>query len=210
MTAGMSGARYAVPLSALEDKPAWREAARYFRLALRKISRSTDERTAIAAFTSPGYLFNDTAPVERAPQRRCQRGRAATLRGHQQFHLRLGAAAEGGGDDQSVHSRSLPGVRLVCRRRPGSWRMVPCACRATTRPMRRYGASNWERWRSRQRSWPAIASQPERWRLRAAIDAVVALGLRPDPRRLRAHPGQLRPQSFSARAGVLPCGIRRR
>ena len=55
-------------LSALQDKPAWKEAARYFRLAVRKIARSTDERTAIAAFTSPGYLFNITANVERTPQ----------------------------------------------------------------------------------------------------------------------------------------------
>ena len=53
-----SGARYAVAVVGAARQAGWREAARYFRLALRKIARSTDERTAIAAFTSPGYLFS--------------------------------------------------------------------------------------------------------------------------------------------------------
>ena len=165
------GARYAVPVSALEDKPSWRQAARYFRLALRKISRSTDERTAIAAFTSPGYLFNDTAPVERAPH---QRANAAALM--------LCAVINSFTFDWALRQKAAATINLFI--------LEACPVCDLSAPIARFLAHGALRlscnhaayaplWREQlgtasPAGWPAIAPQTERWRLRAAMDAVVA------------------------------------
>lgn len=171
-----SGARYAVALSALQDKPAWREAAGYFRLALRKIARSTDERTAIAAFTSPGYLFNDTAPVERTPQRRCNA-----------VALQLGAVVNSFVFDWTLRQKAAVTVNLfileacpVCDLSAQAARFLAhgalrLSCNhAAYAPLWREQFGTAWREASPPGSWPAIPSEQVRWRLRAAIDAVVA------------------------------------
>ena len=171
-----AGPRYAVALSALQDKPGWRDAARFFRLALRKIARSTDERTAIAAFTSPGYLFNDTAPVERTPQRRSNA-----------VALQLCAVVNSFTFDWALRQKAAATVNLfileacpMCDLSPDAARFLAhgalrLSCNhAAYAPLwcEQFGSS----WREAGApgSWPAIASAPARWGLRAAIDAVVA------------------------------------
>jgi hypothetical protein len=57
--------RYAVPADSL--RPPIAEAARFYRLAIRDIARSTDERTMIACVAPPGVVFGHTATVEKAP-----------------------------------------------------------------------------------------------------------------------------------------------
>ncbi|MGA3400816.1 MAG: hypothetical protein ABSC95_16470 [Acetobacteraceae bacterium] len=171
-----SGARYAVALSKLEDKPAWREAARFFRLALRKIARSTDERTAIASFTSPGYLFNDTAPVERTPQRRCNADA-----------LQLCAVINSFVFDWALRQKAAATVNLfileacpMCDLPAQAARFLAHAAlrlscnHAAYAPLWHEQLGNPWREATPAESWPAIASEPARWRLRAAIDAVVA------------------------------------
>ena len=59
--------RYAIPLEAMRDKPGWLRASRHYRLAFREISRSTDERTMIAAVIPPGYVFGHKGTCEKAP-----------------------------------------------------------------------------------------------------------------------------------------------
>jgi hypothetical protein len=171
-----SGPRYAVALSALLDKPAWQEAARYFRLTLRKIARSTDERTAIAAFTSPGYLFNDTAPVERAPQHRCN---AAALQ--------LCAVINSFTFDWALRQKAAATVNLfileacpVCEQSAQAARFLAhgalrLSCNHTAyAPLwhEQLGPA-WHEHAPRG-SWPVVASEAARWRLRAMLDAVVA------------------------------------
>jgi hypothetical protein len=171
-----AGARYAVALSALDDKPAWREAARYFRLALRRIARSTDERTAIAAFTSPGYVFNNTAQAERAPQRRCN---AAALQ--------LCALINSFTFDWALRQKAAATINLfileacpVCDLSPQAARFLAHGAlrlssnHAAYAPLWQEQVGNAWREAKPNAGWPAIPSGPERWRLRAAIDAVVA------------------------------------
>jgi hypothetical protein len=171
-----SGARYAVALSALQDKPAWRDAAHYFRLALRKIARSTDERTAIAAFTSPGYLFNDTAPVERTPHHRSN----ATA-------LLLCALINSFVFDWALRQKAAATVNLFILEACPICDLSAHAARFLAHGALRLScnhpafASLWHEqlgtaWREATTPgrWPAIASEPERWRLRAAMDAVTA------------------------------------
>ena len=171
-----SGPRYAVALSALLDKPAWREAARYFRMTLRKIARSTDERTAIAAFTSPGYLFNDTAPVERAPQYRCN---AAALQ--------LCAVINSFVFDWALRQKAVVTVNLfileacpICEQSAQAARFLAhgalrlsCNHAAYAPLWHEQVGSAWHEHAPRG-SWPVVASEAARWRLRAMLDAVVA------------------------------------
>ncbi len=171
-----AGARYAVARSAIEDKPAWQEAAGYFRLALRKISRSTDERTAIAAFTSPGYLFNDTAPVERAPQRRCNA-----------VALQLCAVINSFVFDWALRQKAAATVNLfildacpMCDAAADTARLLAHAAlrlscnHAAYAPLWHEQLGNAWRESAFPGTWPAIPSQHLRWELRATADAVVA------------------------------------
>jgi hypothetical protein len=59
--------RYAVCLDAMRDKPAWLRAAGHYRLAFREISRSTDDRTMIAAIIPPGHIFGHKGTCEKTP-----------------------------------------------------------------------------------------------------------------------------------------------
>lgn len=62
--------RYAIPLEAMRDKPGWLRASGHFRLAFREISRSTDERTMIAAIVPPGTIFGHKGTCEKRPWER--------------------------------------------------------------------------------------------------------------------------------------------
>lgn len=59
--------RYVVRLNNLLDKRDVAEPARYYRAALRKIARSTDERTGITTVLPPGVVFADSTISEMTP-----------------------------------------------------------------------------------------------------------------------------------------------
>ncbi len=62
--------RYSVAAESLRDKPAVLEAASHRRLAFRDIARSNDERTMIATVMPAGTVFGHTATVEKHPGHR--------------------------------------------------------------------------------------------------------------------------------------------
>jgi hypothetical protein len=62
--------RYAVHVDSMRDKPGWLRASGHYRLAFREISRSTDERTMIAAMMPPGQIFGHKATCEKTPWER--------------------------------------------------------------------------------------------------------------------------------------------
>ena len=171
-----SGPRYGLTVAALADKPAWQEAARYFRLAVRKIARSTDERTAIASFTSPGYVFSITANVERTPQARCDADA-----------LLLCAIINSFVFDWTLRQKTAATVNLflleacpVCEPTVAALRFLAHGALRLSCNHAAYGVL-WQeqledRWReaSPVGTWPAVAAPAARWGLRAAMDAVVA------------------------------------
>jgi hypothetical protein len=59
--------RYAIHPDAMVDKPDWLMASGHYRLVFREISRSTDERSMIAAIIPPGFLFGHKGTCEKAP-----------------------------------------------------------------------------------------------------------------------------------------------
>src|SRR5690606_30457155 len=60
--------RYVVALEAIKDKRTWFEQVRYYKIAYRDISSSTNERTAVFSFVPPSSVLVNTAPVEQNPQ----------------------------------------------------------------------------------------------------------------------------------------------
>jgi len=171
-----TGPRYGLTLSALQDKPTWQAAARYFRLAMRKIARSTDERTAIAAFTSPGYLFSITANVERSPQTRCNADA-----------LLLCAIINSFVFDWALRQKTAATVNLfileacpVCEPPADAARLLVhgalrLSCNHTAyAPLWQEQLGRCWREASPSGTWPVLASLEARWRVRAAMDAMVA------------------------------------
>jgi hypothetical protein len=65
-----SAPRYAIHVDAMQDKTGWLRASGHYRLAFREISRSTDERTMIAAMIPPGHIFGHKATCEKTPWER--------------------------------------------------------------------------------------------------------------------------------------------
>jgi len=171
-----TGPRYGLMLSALQDKPAWQEAARHFRLAVRKIARSTDERTAIAAFTSPFYLFSITANVERTPQARCNADA-----------LVLCAVINSFVFDWALRQKTAATVNLfileacpVCELSADAARFLAHGALRLSCNHAAY-APLWQEqlgrcWReaSPYGTWPILSSPDARWQLRAVMDAVAA------------------------------------
>jgi hypothetical protein len=62
--------RYAIRFDAMRDKPGWLRASQHFRLAFREISRSTDDRTLIAAMIPPGSVVGHKGTCEKTPWER--------------------------------------------------------------------------------------------------------------------------------------------
>lgn len=163
--------RYAVPLKMLKDRPAWLEVSRHFRLSLRKIARSTDERTTIAAILPPGSICNDTAPVERTPALRPN----ATA-------LVLCAILNSFTFDWALRQKIAATVNLflleacpICPLPAETERMLAqgalrlCCNHSGFAPLwREQTGAAWNG------TWPVLSNPVERWRLRAEMDAVVA------------------------------------
>ncbi|MBI4602221.1 MAG: hypothetical protein HY721_09695 [Planctomycetes bacterium] len=168
--------RYLVHLTALADKPAWREAARYYRLAFRNIARSTDERTAIFSLHPPGVAAGEKGPSERLPARRPV-SRA----------LMLEAVGNTFGFDYCLRARVAATVNLfilnACPVPPLSPAaeafLAHAALRLTANhsgyaPLWRSELSGHWREPSPPGTWPVIPGDGARWQLRAAIDTAVA------------------------------------
>jgi hypothetical protein len=170
--------RYLVSLDRLMDKPDWRSASRFFRLAFRDVARSTDERTAIFALIPPPNFFGNTAPCEREPSCRCSANA-----------LRLAAMVNTYGFDWPLRQKSAAHVNLFILHGcpvPTIDPMSSAGCLLVHSALRlscnhSAYAPLWreqlgDAWREPRPpfTWPVLATDDERWAVRAAIDAVVA------------------------------------
>jgi hypothetical protein len=168
--------RYVVALSALARKPQTAESVRYFRAACREVAGATNERTAIAAILPPGVLCGHTISVERRPGQRSNSAALIMVGLMNSFSfdwvLRQRAAAH-----VSIYILAdLPVPDLS----PEAEQFLAHGCLRLCCNHRGFAALWAEQighvWReaSSRRSWPVIAKDVDRWRLRAAMDAVVA------------------------------------
>ena len=168
--------RYSIALDLLARKAQWLENMQYFRAACREIASATNERTAIAAILPPRVLCGHTICVERRPAQRSSvhalilvglmnsfsfdwllRQKAAT-------HVSLYLLA-----DLPLPELSEEADRFLAH---GCLRL---SCNhAAFAPLWREQLGDAWRENTVRHSWPVVATDHDRWYLRAAMDAVVA------------------------------------
>lgn len=169
--------RYAVPAAALRGKPATQAACRYFRLAFRDIARASDERTLIAMVAPPGVVFGHTANTERMPQRR-PAGLALVLCALLNSFVVDWAVRQKAATHLSlfiVHALPLPEMpEPVLRLLAHGTLRLSCNHAAYAPLWRQQLGATWREAGIAHQSWPALCGVDARWRVRAAMDAVVA------------------------------------
>ena len=203
--------RYAISLAKLAAKPTSIESTLYYRAACREIARSTDERTAIAAILPPGVLCGHTISVERRPARRPNAAALSLvgimnsfafdwlLRQKAAIHVSLYILSELPVPDFAPSSHRFlahASLRLSCNHRGFMplWREQLADAWLESSPVH---------------SWPVIAAEADRWRLRAAMDAVVAHAYRLNHAQYERILAGFSHKSFRTGSSALSCGIRR-
>ena len=166
--------RYLVPASRLSDRPDWARAATAYRVAFRKITGATNERTTIAHILPPGSVFGDATFCERDPFAR-PTARALLLLGlltSFSFDWLVRLRVQANLNLFLVNATPVPEIQAA-----------PMIARAVLRLACNHEgyAPLWkeqlgEAWReaSPKNTWPVIAGDDARWQVRAAVDAVIA------------------------------------
>ena len=169
--------RFVVPMEQLLDRPDVVEPSRYYRLAVRKIARSNDERTAIAHVAGPGAVFSDSTISEKEPSKRPARDA-----------LLLAAVINSFCFDWLLRKRVAANVNVFLLRQV-PMPTTQAALRLVVHGALRLSANHsgyealWRTemggtWResSAPETWPMMASDADRSALRAVLDAVIAYG----------------------------------
>ena len=168
--------RYAIAMDRLADRPRFLENTRYFRAACREIASATNERTTIAAMLPPGVICGHTINVERVPSRRPNASALSLLEIMNSFAF-----------DWLLRQKSASHVSLYILADVPCPRLAPEAERFLAHASLRLSCNHagfaplWREqldgaWRegAQHCPWPVIAEDAARWRLRVAMDAVVA------------------------------------
>lgn len=168
--------RYVVPGSSIATAAVWRAYADQFYVVVREVTCSTNERTVLATLVSPPAVTAYTLLTERSPALRPVRAALELLsilntflldwvaRLQVQTHLNL-TIFRRLPIPNTAESRSLR-VHLVTRLLCNHELFVPV-----------WKAVFGDVWREPGKTpscWPVLATDDERWAVRAAIDAVVA------------------------------------
>jgi hypothetical protein len=164
--------RYAIRVDAMRDKPGWLHASGHYRLAFREISRSTDERTMIAAILPPGHICGHKATCEKTPWTRPD---AAALV--------LCAVFNSFAFDWCIRRKIAASVSLFMLNGCPAPSLSRAASRFLAHATLRLSCSHpgyTRLWREQLNSScacaPELVVQQDRATLRSAIDAVVARG----------------------------------
>jgi hypothetical protein len=168
--------RYAIPIADLAGKPRAVECARFYRAACREVARSTDERTAIATMLPPGLLCGHTISVERTPDLRTNAAALSLVAIMNSFPfdwmLRQKAAAH-----VSIYillDLPVPHLRPEAARFLSHAALRLCCNHAGFAALWREQLGDAWHEKAAHNAWPAIGADADRWRLRAATDAVIA------------------------------------
>lgn len=166
--------RYLAEIRALRDKADVLKLVCYYRLAFRAIASSTNERTGVFAFL-PFTVFGNSAPNERHPANRPNARVLLLMGGLNSFSF-----------DWTLRQRSSANVNLfivagcpVSALKPVERFLAHSSVRLTCNhsgyaPLWREQLGDTWREPKPPLTWPVLATDDERWQVRAAIDAVVA------------------------------------
>lgn len=165
-----------VPVGNLPERAHWRTSARYYRVAQRRIARSTDTKTCILAFLTPETVCLESLRVEATPNKR-------------PTHIALAYLAIGNAFPFDYLSRLLVSAAAASE---FVMDLVPCVdpkrvAIAVSHAALRLTCNHddyeavWreqlgDEWREDRPpfTWPVLEGDDARWAVRAAIDAVVA------------------------------------
>jgi hypothetical protein len=169
------GPRFVVPVQSLADKPEFVRAAMHFRLAYREIAASTNERTLVFACLPPGCVAGHKGPNERRPWSRPSSAALELLAQANSFATDFLVRLQAG---SGVSKFVLMGIPFPVR--PGHATFYSHSALRLTCNHAGY-APLWleqvgDAWLEAKpkHSWPVLEGDDERWKVRAAIDAVVA------------------------------------
>jgi hypothetical protein len=164
--------RYAIDPGRLAGKPQTLEVARYYRAACREIARATDERTAIVAMLPPGVVCGHTISVERRPAGRPNAAALTAVALMNSFAF-----------DWMLRQKAAIHVSLYLLAELPTPQLSPEADRFLAHAALRLCCNHrgflplWREQLGRSATadaWPIMPNLEDRWRLRAALDAIVA------------------------------------
>lgn len=165
-----------ISLHNLKDKSGWLEEARYYRLAYRSVASSTNERTVIFTMLPPSSVVGNSAPVERQPKKRPNAYPLILIAVTNSFafdwstRLRVGANI----NQFILFSSPVPHLNEIeVFLAHSSLRLVSNHAGYAPLWLEQLG-DVWREGDKPKHSWPVLATEDERWNVRAAIDAVVA------------------------------------
>jgi hypothetical protein len=172
--------RYVVPVKDIRTKSAWRKNTQFFRLAYRKFAASTNERTAIFNLHPPGVITAESSPTESNPETRstvyalCMLASANSFT----FDFTLRLITSSSTLNYFFLGRSVM-PPLFDTRHPIPAFLAHSALRLTCNhagyePLWREQVGTAWREAGPPFIWSVLSGTDERWRVRAAIDAVVA------------------------------------
>lgn len=169
--------RYVLPLENARDLPSHLARATAFQLAVRKIARSTDERTIIATLLPPGVVVASSALVD-----------ARILASPTSTRLATAAIFNSFGFDWNGRQRISANVTLYLLGGiplPETLFSNAGIVHAAVRLQCNHGAYEalWmeqlgDAWReaTRRHTWPVLGDDDARWAVRSVVDACVAAG----------------------------------
>ena len=171
-----SSPRYLVSIQAISNKSGWLKPAQFYRLAFRDVASSTNERTGIFCVIPPGAVFGNTAPCERDPSERANSAALLFLSVANTFSF-----------DWAIRTKAAAHVNLFILNGCPIPRLDERLCLFLVHSALRLSCNNsayadlWveqvgQVWRepTSLQTWPILATEDERWSLRAGIDALVA------------------------------------
>ena len=169
--------RYAVSADALRAKPSVAEAARHFRLVFRDIAGSTNERTMIATIAPPGTVFGHTANTEKRPGSRpvVEALTLCALMNSFPFDWLVRQKATAHLSLYIVSAVPVPALTADRRTFLAQAALRLCCNHAGYAPLWHAQRGKRRRGDSSRETWPVLATVEARWRLRAEVDAMVAL-----------------------------------
>ncbi len=170
--------RYSIASSRIAARRRVLEPARYFRLALRAIASSTNERTAIMAMLPPGVVFGNSALCEREPELRPNHRALALLAWFNTFTFDWCLRQKNGAnvnlfilDTCPIPSSAFLGPRALFLAHAA----LRLSCNHTGyAPLFQEQLGDVWREPTREHTFPVLENPDCRSQLRAAIDALVA------------------------------------
>lgn len=166
-----------VSLKKLNDKSSFIQSTKFYRLAFRAVQNAENERTLIITIIPPGNVFGNSAPCDRNPEEALNYQRlklqSVCLSFSPDWLLRLKATA-------NINLFIINNSPLPITPQQADKFLVHSALRLTCNhagylPLWREQLGNeWREPNKEPFAFPGLATDDERWQIRAAIDAVVA------------------------------------